>query len=365
MTYIEVIKTAIFIFPFIALLFTIPFILHQYHKYGSINKLRVFIIYSFILYMLTMYFLVILPLPSVEEVINMPDRIPQLQLFNFINDILRDTNFNIHDFSTYIPTLTHPSVYTAVFNIIMTIPLGMYLRYYYKCGFFKNLFISFLISLFFEITQLTGLYFIYPKAYRLFDVDDLLTNTLGGVIGFLIMGIVDNFLPTREEIDAKTIEEGKVVSGLRRITLFFLDTIIYSFLTGVVTIIGNKSYLPLIMFIIYFGVIPYLWQGKTIGSNFLNVRIEFPNLRFLRSLFRPLFNYLYYFIIPVFILVLSYIVISYFKFIDSSIMILLLSLIIVLIYYLINIILILKNKRIYYDSIFKTKFVSTITEKIN
>ena len=98
MTYIEVIKTAIFIFPFIALLFTVPFILHQYHKYGSINKLRVFIIYSFILYMLTMYFLVILPLPSVEEVINMPDRIPQLQPFNFINDILRDTNFNIHDF---------------------------------------------------------------------------------------------------------------------------------------------------------------------------------------------------------------------------------------------------------------------------
>lgn len=35
-------------FPFIALLFTIPFILAQYHRYGSINKLRVLIVYSFI-----------------------------------------------------------------------------------------------------------------------------------------------------------------------------------------------------------------------------------------------------------------------------------------------------------------------------
>ena len=48
MTYLKTIKIAILIFPIIAFLFTIPFILNQYHKYGSINKLRVFIIYSFI-----------------------------------------------------------------------------------------------------------------------------------------------------------------------------------------------------------------------------------------------------------------------------------------------------------------------------
>ena len=35
----------------------------------------------------------------------------------------------------------------------------------------KNIF-SFLLSLFFEVTQLTGLYFLYPGSYRLFDVDD-------------------------------------------------------------------------------------------------------------------------------------------------------------------------------------------------
>ena len=46
MNYIISIKTAILVFPFIALLFSIPFILHQYHKYGSINPFRVLIVFS-------------------------------------------------------------------------------------------------------------------------------------------------------------------------------------------------------------------------------------------------------------------------------------------------------------------------------
>lgn len=81
----------------------------------------------------------------------------------------------------------------------MTIPFGMYLRYYYKCSLKKTFLFTLLLSLFFEFTQLTGLYGIYPRPYRLCDIDDLITNTLGGVLGYLIMGIVDDFLPTRDE----------------------------------------------------------------------------------------------------------------------------------------------------------------------
>ena len=66
MSYVEAIKTAILAFPFIAFLFMIPFILYNYHKYGSIHFLRVFIIYSFILYLINIYFLVILPLSTFE-----------------------------------------------------------------------------------------------------------------------------------------------------------------------------------------------------------------------------------------------------------------------------------------------------------
>ena len=89
MGYLSAIKTAFFFFSIIAFLFTIPFVLHQYHKYGSINKLRVLIIYSFILYMMTIYFLTILPLPKMSE-IDMSAPSVQLVPFQFVKDIIKE-----------------------------------------------------------------------------------------------------------------------------------------------------------------------------------------------------------------------------------------------------------------------------------
>lgn len=362
MSYLEAIKTAIIIFPIIAFLFTIPFILYQYHKYGSINKLRVLIIYSFVLYLITIYFLVILPLPSIEEVENMTGRTIQLIPFSFIGDIARETNFNILYPSTYISTITHPSLYTMLFNIIMTIPFGMYLRYYYKCSLKKTIILTFFLSLFFELTQLTGLYGMYPRPYRLCDVDDLITNTLGGTIGYLLMGIVDDFLPTREKIDEETLEEGKKVSGFRRITLFFLDGFVCFFLGTILALFTNFK-MMLIMFVIYYAVIPYFWKGKTLAGNFLNVKVSFPNMLFIRLMVRTIFQYFYYFILPICVLSVGMIIVNNADISSvGAIWTYLICFIIMFIFYLINIILILKNNRIYYDKMLKITYSSTINE---
>ena len=134
MVYIENIKTALLFFPLIAFLFTIPFMLIQYHKYGAINKFRTVIVYSFILYIITVYFLVILPLPTKEQLLNMQEIKPNLMPFKFVIDIIKTSPLVISDSSTYIKAITNDSVYTVLFNILMTIPFGMYLRYYYKCS---------------------------------------------------------------------------------------------------------------------------------------------------------------------------------------------------------------------------------------
>ena len=49
MGYISTIKTAVQLFPFLALLLTLPYMILNYRKYGSVNKLRVLIFYSFML----------------------------------------------------------------------------------------------------------------------------------------------------------------------------------------------------------------------------------------------------------------------------------------------------------------------------
>ena len=236
MNYLISIKTAIIVFPIISLIFTIPFILHNYHKYGSISPFRVLIIYSFILYMITIYFLVILSLPNKSDVIQKEGMIRLIPL-GFISDFIRETSFVLNDPSTYLKALSEPCFYTVIFNLFMTIPFGMYMRYYFKYNLKETIILSFILSLFFEITQLTGLYHIYPYAYRVFDVDDLIINTLGGIIGYAFMGIVDNFLPTREEIDDKSFRNSIVVSGLRRIAIFYLDSFLFAILFIFISIV--------------------------------------------------------------------------------------------------------------------------------
>ena len=363
MSYFISIKTAIVVFPLIALLFSIPFVLHQYHKYGSINPFRVLIVYSFILYLITIYFLVILPLPNKEEVIYKPNMI-KLIPFGFINDFIRESSFVINDPTTYLKAIKEPCFYTVIFNIFMTIPFGMYLRYYFKCNFKKTLFISFILSLFFELTQLTGLYGLYPYPYRVFDVDDLIMNTLGGIIGYFIMGFVDNFLPTREKIDEDSLEAGEVVSGFRRITMFSLDCFLYILIFAFISLFISNKYIPLIVFVIYFIIYPYFKNGQTLGSKFLNVRLEFKKYRFIKITLRIIFLFLYYFgSIFITFTIIFFIANNFNLNATQEFLLLIMAFLGILIFYLINIFALFKDKKVYYDNFFKVKYVSTIKKE--
>lgn len=360
MSYFISIKTAIIVFPIIACIFSIPFVLHQYHKYGSVNPFRVLIVYSFILYMITIYFLVILPLPNKSEVMFKPNMV-RLVPFGFIGDIMNESVFVLSDPSTYLKALKEPCFYTVIFNVLMTIPFGMYLRYYFKYNLKKTIIISFLLSLFFEITQITGLYFIYPYPYRVFDVDDLIMNTIGGILGFALMGLISRFLPTREEIDEQSLEEGKKVSGLRRITIFGFDMLLCLLFALLSLLFSNTFKVVYIIFAIYYVLIPYLSNGTTLGSKFLNVRLEYENYRLLRNTLRIIFLYIYYFLFPLGLLYITTCLIRYLDLTtQESIWLYLMTFGSILLFYMMHLFIIIKDKKIYYDNIFKVKYISTI-----
>lgn len=343
--YITSIKTAILIFPFIAFLFTVPFILYQYHKYGSINKLRGLIVYSFILYLITIYFLVILPLPKASEV-TLKEGMVRLIPFTFIKDFISETSLVINNPKTYIKALAEPCFYTIVFNILMTIPFGMYLRYYFKCNLKKTIIFSFLLSLFFEVTQLTGLYYIYDYPYRVFDVDDLIINTIGGLIGYLIMGLFKNILPSREKIDEDSFRSGRKVSGLRRVCVFLLDLFIFI----IISLIFKSYYIKALIFIFCYLFIPYVTKGKTLGGCFLNVRCDSDDNKIIRAFLKNVFIYFYYFGIPMFIIFAK----NYLNVMS------LLFIMIIFIFYINNVFSLLKKGKAYYDDIFKITYESTI-----
>ncbi len=86
--YLPQIETGLIIFPFIAILITIPYIIGQYRKYGAVVMVRTLIIYSFVFYILCSYLLIILPLPTLNEVEQMVNIKPQLIPFSFVSNFI-------------------------------------------------------------------------------------------------------------------------------------------------------------------------------------------------------------------------------------------------------------------------------------
>ncbi len=353
--YLESIKTAFLIFPFLAFLITIPYLLFEYHKYGSVPLIRSSIIYTFILYLLAAYFLVILPLPSKEEVLTMPTKVPQLIPFNFIGDFIeafREMNgFNF---------FKEPIVYTTLFNIAITLPFGIYLRYYFKKKWYTTLIYTFLLSLYFELTQFTGLYGLYPKAYRLFDVDDLIINTLGGLIGYLITPLVTIFLPNRDEIDKISYRRGKNVSFYRRFLAFLIDIFVFATLLFVILTITrfDSSIIPLFITVtIYYLILPTLTK-ITIGKYIVKIKLSS------NSKYKHLSIFIRQFILYFILIFSPIIIINYSDYIHGLII---LFYIIILIYAYFEIILKFfgRKKPLFYERLTKTENVSTISYEEN
>ncbi|PFR24345.1 permease [Bacillus cereus] len=294
--YLFPIKTAFILFPILAMILLIPFLIFNYRKYGYLNKWRSFILYSLLLYLLNAYFLVILPLPQTYDTCSLqPANTQHVQLvpFYFIQEISNHTAAILAKPTTYFYLLKESAFLQVAFNALLTIPFGIYLRYYFRLGFFKTIFFSLCLSLFFEMTQVTGLYGIYNCAYRLFDIDDLFLNTLGGAVGYFIAPIFTYFLPKSNELDAHIDLTTKPVGFIRRLIALQIDWIFLSVVVPVIKNKGNSIYISSIQsytnlyelifticaVFIYFIVIPYLTNGKTIGKALLRIHIKGENER--------------------------------------------------------------------------------------
>ena len=125
----------------------------------------------------------------------------QLVPFQFVADFLRETPLVLSDARTYLPALLDRTVLQVVCNILMLLPFGMYLRYVCGLDLGRVALASLAFSAFIELGQLTGLFFVFRGSYRLCDVDDLMLNTLGGLLGGELVHALEAYLPPLDAFD--------------------------------------------------------------------------------------------------------------------------------------------------------------------
>jgi len=237
--------------------------------------------FSFIFYLLSALCLVLLPFPSTRDTCSLqsPDTVhTNLRLFQFVEDILKDSGVVLSNPSTWLAITKQQAFYQAFFNFLLLMPFGVYLRYFLQeRRYWKRAFIiSFLLTLFYEITQRTGIYGIFNCAYRIFDVDDLLLNSVGALLGFFLAPIVWALFPSHEEVEAKAAEMEKkdIVKPISILLALVIDLFIVQvilFIIGALTgYSGTFEFLVVIaLYMTIFGFIPSIMNGATVGMKIM------------------------------------------------------------------------------------------------
>jgi glycopeptide antibiotics resistance protein len=217
----------------LALLLFVPYVASQYRRRGEFGWAHALSSFAFLMSTLAILTYTLLPLPDLT-----PDFCgtygyrPQLRPFQFLADI-RQQRQQL-DLQGLSDLWRSQALQVRAFNIALFVPLGMFLRHLFGRGVLATIGIGFLVSLFVELTQLTGNWFLYPCAYRHFDVDDLMANTAGAGLGALLAPLL-NVLPAKHV--NRPADQPRPVTAFRRLLGMLCDLLIYSLLASVLTIL--------------------------------------------------------------------------------------------------------------------------------
>ncbi|WP_164743626.1 VanZ family protein [Microbacterium oxydans] len=166
------------------ILLFVPFVAVSYRRRGRLGFGRTLLWLAALIYFWAIWTYTLLPLPD-------PDTIRCVGAITDPMSVVRDVQKALAAPGN---PLRHPALLQLVFNVVLFVPLGFFVRVLAGRGILTALAAGFGLSLLVETTQLTGVWGVYPCAYRFFDVGDLMTNTLGAVVGCTVALLVPRAL---------------------------------------------------------------------------------------------------------------------------------------------------------------------------
>jgi len=215
---------ALFVGSAISVAALVPWIAREYRKRGQLRFRYSLVAFGALVYALALLTYTLLPLPADVATMCQASVAPQLHPFSFLADIRKEGGLTGPR-----SLLSNPAAAQVVFNVLLFLPLGAFARQALArhrplMGLLVGFSAGLVVSLLIETTQLTGDWFLYPCAYRLFDVDDLFANTAGAALGTLLAPLV-GLLSGSTSAGAVDAEEPRPVTAARRFSGILSDVL--------------------------------------------------------------------------------------------------------------------------------------------
>lgn len=213
---------------FLAIL--VPLLIAQYWRYGRLSPTRLLGTAAVSVYLCSLIAFTLFPLPTVAEACGLrTGPILQAVPFGFVADIAEEAT------KTSLPAaLTGFVTMQVVLNVVLFVPFGILARGMTHRGVALTTAAGLGLSLLIEATQYTGVWGLYPCGFRVADVDDLMTNTAGALIGALLAPLVVGWI--RPAAALRTAPPS-AVSAPRRLLGMALDWFLFTTVAVVVTVV--------------------------------------------------------------------------------------------------------------------------------
>ena len=225
-------QTSIILGLIVFMMMFIPGLMWQYWRHGQFSFRRMLGWFAVCVYTTALFVYTLMPLPS-NRVAWCADHHVGYNLtpFAFINDIREETaGMTLAQVARSFPVLQ------VAFNVILFVPFGVIMRRYFGRGIVLSTLAGLATSAFIEASQYTGLFGIYPCSIRVADVDDIMTNTLGALLGAILAPALLWWMPSGRELTAKRLAPRPVTAGRRWIGML-LDATLFWVIQATVSVI--------------------------------------------------------------------------------------------------------------------------------
>lgn len=295
--YLTAIYIALLVSPYLSMLAIIPYLRQQYKSKRLIIIDKSICYYLLVIFWLCAFFMTMLPFPDREAVKYMNNEIIQFIPFKAVYSYFTQSEFAGSDILSYLPSLKNWYFMSPLLNIMMLLPFGYLMRVVFDRNFKNTILEAFISSLFFEAVQLSGLFFIYIRPYRTFDVDDIITNVFGAVIGWVIAPKLHNYSIITKISNGAVVRQGGDVSLRRRIPAIIIDQVVSLLITILISLFIHLN--PItgfpVVFLIFliinciYGFVIFKTNGTSLGYRITGLTLKSMvgnNLSFIQSLMR-------------------------------------------------------------------------------